>query len=181
MALRISSGSAKNIKLNTPEIEGFRAVQEIAKQCIIAVLADKTIGAKCLDLYAGSGNLGLEAISRGAASCDFVDENYEAKTVLLENIAKCKFDEQARVFHANAVKFVAKTQETYDIIFVDPFYEDTAHKFLLQNLEKILNPEGIIIFLHGTNLNISDVISGTKLKVTTERKFGMSILSFLTH
>ena len=105
--IRVTSGTAKNTKLNTPQTEGFRAVQDIVKQSVFSILGDNVNDAVCLDLYAGSGSLGIEALSRGAKWCDFVDKDHEAKKVILENLARCKFENNYEVFNKNSVKFAA--------------------------------------------------------------------------
>jgi len=179
--LRITTGIAKNRRLNTPNIEGYRGVQEVVKQAVFSILGEQIEDKICLDLFAGSGNVGLEALSRGAASCDFVDESQVAVKVIEENAYKCKFEEnQFRIFRSNAVKFVGNTEDKYDIIFLDPFYEDTSHVFLMKNLEEILNTDGIIIFFHGEQLDMNRLIKDTQLKITDNRRFGKSYFTILT-
>ena len=178
--LRITTGIAKNKKLNTPNIEGYRGVQEIAKQAVFSILGDDIQNKVCLDLFAGSGNVGLEALSRGAATCDFVDEHPIAIHTIEENALKCGFDEsQVQIIRNHAVKFVGNTTNKYDIIFLDPFYEDTNHIFLMKNLEEILNSDGTIIFFHGEQLDINKVIKDTELKVVDTRRFGKSYVTIL--
>jgi len=80
--IRIITGTAKNRKLKAPNIEDFRAVQEIAKSSLFSILGEKIKNAVCLDLFSGSGNLGIEALSRGAKRCDFVDENPKCASVI---------------------------------------------------------------------------------------------------
>lgn len=179
--LRITTGKLKNKQLNTPNIEGYRGVQEVAKQAIFSILIDKMEDSNCLDLFAGSGNIGIEAISRGASSCDFVDEHPLSVRAITENIQKCGIEEQTEVTRSNAVKFAANTEKKYDIIFLDPFYEDTNHVFLMKNLEDILNPEGTIVFFHGEQLDINKVIKDTNLKVWDERRFGKSYFTILNN
>jgi 16S rRNA (guanine966-N2)-methyltransferase len=178
--IRVSGGTAKNKKLIPPDIEDFRAVQEIAKQAAFSIIGDKIKDAVCLDLYSGSGNLGIEALSRGAKRCDFVDENYEAYGVISENVKRSGFIEKAGFFKKDAVKFVANTAQKYDIIFADPFYDTTAHVFLMKNIAKILNDGGIIVFFHGKNLDFPSLIKDTGLKIITERQFGGSLFEILT-
>ena len=180
LQIRITTGSAKNKKLKAPGIPDFRAVQEVAKMSLFSILGDRVMGAVCLDLFAGSGNLGVEALSRGAKWCDFVDEHYESIKVIRENIINCGFVEKAEVIKSEAVKYAANTENRYDIIFVDPFYADTSHVFLTKNLTEILNVKGIIVFFHGENLEISSLIKDTQLIVIDERKFGKSIFTLLS-
>src|SRR3990172_453713 len=197
-SIRVTSGTAKNTKLNTPQTEGFRAVQDIVKQSIFSILGDKVEDAVCLDLYAGSGSLGIEALSRGAKWCDFVDKDHEAKKVILENLVRCKFENNYEVFNKNAVKFVEKTvgkgkneintkkvetrdepSKTYDLVFLDPFYENTSHKHLIKLLESTLTKAGLIIFFHGEKLDMKKLLTDTKLKIITQRKFGKSYFDIL--
>jgi 16S rRNA (guanine966-N2)-methyltransferase len=172
--IRITSGTAKNKKLTAPEIEGFRSVQEVVKLAIFSIVGEGIENKRCLDLYSGSGNLGLEALSRGAGFCDFVDENWEAKQAILKNIKNCGFEEKAEVHLSDAVKYVANTSNIYYIIFVDPFYQNTHHRFLFKNLEEILEDKGLIFFLHGGNIDVEQILRGTNLISNKQRRFGKS-------
>lgn len=177
--LRITTGKAKNKQLSTPNIEGYRGVQEVAKQAIFAILGEEILEKTCLDLFAGSGNLGLEALSRGAKHCDFIDEHPRAIQAIEENIKKCGFEEQTNIKRSNAVKYAGNTENKYDLIFLDPFYEDTNHIFLMKNLEDILEENGKIVFFHGDKLDIQKTIKDTNLKVIDERRFGHSFFTIL--
>jgi 16S rRNA (guanine966-N2)-methyltransferase len=177
--LRITSGTAKNKKLVVPDVPGIRPVQEVVKLAMFSIMGDLVEEARVLDLYAGSGNLGLEALSRGAKWCDFVDEQWNAKQAIITNIRNCGFEEKSEVFHSDAVKFVGNTSNKYDIVFVDPFYEDTSHKFLVKLLGEVLKNDGVIFFLHGEQLNIDNIIKDSELRLADERKYGMSFMSVL--
>jgi 16S rRNA (guanine966-N2)-methyltransferase len=178
--IRISSGTVKNKQLKIPNIPEFRGVQEIAKQSLFSILGEKVIGAVCLDLFAGSGNLGLEALSRGASWVDFVDSTKECVETIEYNVHNCGFLEMAEVSGKEAVKFVNSTDKQYDLIFVDPFYNTKSHIFLTKSLEKILKDDGVIAFFHGKDLDINALIKDTKLKVTNERKFGESFFTLIS-
>lgn len=178
--IRITTGIAKNKRLKAPAIEGFRAVQEVAKSSVFSILGEKVLGAMCLDLFSGSGNMGLEALSRGAEWCDFVDDNYFSCEVIKENIINCGFLEKAEVTRKEAAKYVVNTEKTYDIVFLDPFYQDVAHKFLVSNLKNILNESGIIVFFHGENLDLKTLVEGSGLNIMEERKFGKSFFTMLS-
>lgn len=178
--IRITTGSAKNKRLKAPAIEGFRAVQEVAKSSVFSILGEKVLEAMCLDLFSGSGNMGLEALSRGAEWCDFVDDNYFSCEAIKENVVNCGFLEKAEVIRKEAAKYVVNTEKTYDIVFLDPFYQDTAHKFLVSNLKNILNEGGIIVFFHGENLDLKTLIDDSGLNIVEERKFGKSFFTLLS-
>lgn len=177
--IRVITGLAKNKKLKIPDVEGYRAVQEIAKGALFSIIGNNIEHANCLDLFAGSGNVGIEALSRGAGHCDFVDENPKAVRIIQENIDKCGFTQIATVILRDAVKYVANTDKKYDFIFADPFYADTHHVFLMKNLEEILNKNGLIAFFHGVDLNMDKLIKDTQLKAVDTRKFGKSFFTLL--
>ncbi len=178
--IRITTGTAKNKRLKAPTVEGFRAVQEVAKSSVFSIIGGDIIDAVCLDLFAGSGNMGLEALSRGAAWCDFIDEDYSSIGAIRENVENCGFVEKSEIVRSLAVKFAGNTDKKYDFIFLDPFYDDTSHVFLMKNLEEILNKNGKIIFFHGDKLDIEKVKKETNLVVETQRKFGKSFFTVLT-
>ncbi|KKU49074.1 MAG: hypothetical protein UX69_C0006G0002 [candidate division WWE3 bacterium GW2011_GWA2_46_9] len=174
---RITSGSAKGKRLEVPKIDGAKSARDVVKLAIFSILGEKGVGAKCLDLYAGSGSFGLEALSRGAESCDFVDDNKIAAQTILKNTNSCGFIEQATVYTQDAIKFVCNTDDRYDIIFIDPFYKEGAHRFLFQNLAEIMNEKAVIVFSHPADTNTESLIEKTPLKVHTQRKFGNAVFT----
>lgn len=178
---RITTGSAKNRNIKVPDLPNMRTVQDVAKLAIFAIIGEKVIGAKCLDLYAGSGSLGLEALSRGAGSCDFVDESRKAVSTIKDNIKAMGFENKGIAHQDNAIKFVGNTDVKYDLIFIDPFFDDVKHKFLFQNVEGALSKEGIIVFSHGSALDINEQTQNTNLKQLTQRKYGQAYITLLTH
>lgn len=179
MILRISSGTAKNKKLKAPRMPMFRAVQEIAKQAVFSILIDKIENSDVLDLFSGTGNLGIEALSRGAQTCTFVDHDREAILCINENLAKCNFLDRAKVIKDEAVKFVVNCPEKFDVIFLDPFYTDTSHVFLFKHFENILKEGGVVVFFHHKDFDVGKLIKDTKLKISTERRFGVSTFTIL--
>lgn len=181
--LRIGSGIAKNKRLKVPNVEGARAVQEKARHSIFSIIGERILNSECLDLYAGSGVLGLEALSRGAKSCDFVDKDPLAVKVIIENLKNCGFDEEysCNVYRSDSIKFVANNDKKYDFIFVDPFFEDHSHKFLMKNLAEVLKTGGLIVFSHGKDLNIESLADGTDLKISTSRRFGKAYFDMVSN
>jgi 16S rRNA (guanine(966)-N(2))-methyltransferase RsmD len=176
---RITTGTAKNKVLKSPDIPGFQAVQEISKLAVFSMLGEKIQGSICLDLFSGSGNMGIEALSRGAAWCDFVDSNRVSVDTIKYNLSNCQFLDNAEVHHQESAKFAANTEKTYDIVFLDPFYADIKHKYLMEVLSEILNPKGIVIFFHGNNLDITDILKKTTFTKTDTRRYGKCLVDFL--
>jgi 16S rRNA (guanine966-N2)-methyltransferase len=127
--MRIIAGKAGRIAIKVPSAVA-RPTTDFVRQAVFSILGDKVESARVLDLFAGSGALGLEALSRGASACTFVDEHRQAVNVVNENLAK------ARLAGGHAVKsevttFLKRDAATYDIIFADPpywkFYGDKDH------------------------------------------------------
>ena len=178
--LRITSGRAKGRKISTPNIPEYRAIQDKAKLAIFSILGKKILGAKCLDLYAGSGNLGIEALSRGARFCDFVDESRRAEETILKNLELVCFLDRAEVYRQDAIKFAADAFSKYDVIFVDPFFKDTHFRHLFQQLEEILNEKGVIFFSHGEDTSIKDALINTNnLVVHDEKRYGSAHITVI--
>src|SRR3990167_11346950 len=111
MELRISAGKYKNRRLSVPA--SARPVRERIKLAIFSILGDDILNKDCLDLFSGSGNLGLEALSRGAKSCVFVDYDYNSIQSIIENTAKLGI--QAEIVKEDATKYVTNIHAHYDI------------------------------------------------------------------
>src|SRR3989344_1583408 len=177
---RVTSGSAKGKKLETPNIPDFRATQDVVKLAVFSILGEKTIGGECLDLFAGAGSFGIEALSRGAAHCDFVDDSNEANKTIEKNLVSCGFSQKGRVYREHAVSFVSNTLTKYDVVFMDPFFADTAHKFLFKNLPQIVKTGAIVIYTHNPDTAVENLIAGGPFEVYTQRKFGKTLVSILS-
>jgi len=149
--MRVIAGSAGGIQLDVPK-QGVRPTMDRVKAAIFSSLADQIIGARVLDLFAGTGALGIEALSRGAAAVLFVDEDRRSIAAIEKNLAKTKFD--GRVRQQEVFKFLSRVggEEKFRIIFADPPYEKTktGERFtdkLLQNsvLPQLLEAGGIFV------------------------------------
>ena len=122
--MRIITGSARGAVIETLEGEATRPTAERAKEALFSMIQFELEGRKVLDLFAGSGQLGLEALSRGAASCTFIDEAREAVDIIIKNAKNAKLFDRARVSAIDYAAFLrgAAGNEKYDIIFLDPPY-----------------------------------------------------------
>jgi len=149
--MRVIAGSAGGIRLAVPE-RGVRPTMDRVKAAIFSSLGDVVIGARVLDLFAGSGALGIEALSRGASSAVFVEEDAQFAEILEGNLAKTKLHGCVR--RQDVFDFLrnASSAETFDIIFADPPYERTKSgepftEKLLGNeaLPRLLGPNGIFV------------------------------------
>lgn len=175
---RITSGELRGRKLKLPRFSELRIVRDLVRQAIFMIIGEKIKNARVMDLFAGSGSLGFESLSRGARFVDFVDENYSCTQTLLENIKLLGLEEKSAVHHSKAIGFAGNTYENYDIVFMDPFYEDHKHKFLLQLAHDSLKDDGIIVFFHG-GTDITELIKNIPLEIYDERKYSKTIVTFI--
>lgn len=176
---RISSGDLRNRKLKLPRNNpNLRFVRDMIRQAVFMIIGDKIENSKVLDLFSGSGILGFEALSRGAEFVDFVDENKSSIEATKENAFALRVDSKVEAHNTKAITFAGNTEKRYDIVFLDPFYEDRHHKFLLQLISEILNPGGIVVFFHGGN-DIKELIKNLNLEIYDERKYSLTTVTFL--
>jgi 16S rRNA (guanine(966)-N(2))-methyltransferase RsmD len=127
--LRVIAGSAKGTKLAAPEGLASRPVLDRVKESWFASIAERLDGARVLDLYAGVGSLGIEALSRGARECVFVDRDAACVRLLEQHLARARLSDRAVVRHCLAELAVCdqlRADETFNLIFVDPPFADSA-------------------------------------------------------
>ncbi len=118
--MRIIAGKAGRTVIKVPSAVA-RPTTDFVRQAVFSILGEKLEGAKVLDLFAGSGALGLEALSRGAASCLFVDEHRQSVSVIRENLTKARLD-GGHAARSEVVAFLKRDAGSYDLIFTDPPY-----------------------------------------------------------
>lgn len=120
--MRVISGTARGLKLDSLDGLSTRPTLDRVKESIFNMLFDKTVGANVLDLFAGSGAMGIEALSRMAENCTFVDSYPGAIDIVNKNIAKARFTDKSKVVSSDFKQFLTTTTDKYDIVFVDPPY-----------------------------------------------------------
>ncbi len=118
--MRIIAGKAGRIAIKVPSAVA-RPTTDFVRQAVFSILGERVENARVLDLFAGSGALGLEALSRGAASCTFVDEHRQAVNIIGENLKKARLD-GGHAVKADVAGFLKRDAATYDLIFADPPY-----------------------------------------------------------
>lgn len=145
--MRVITGSARGAKLKT--LEGFstRPTSDRVKEAIFNILQFDLEGRRVLDLFAGSGQLAIEALSRGADYAVLVDQSAEAVKVIKENLKKVRFDQTASVFQSDYLRYLSTTREKFDIILLDPPYAENLLENALQKISEIdiLTEGGIIV------------------------------------
>lgn len=181
MILRISSGLLKNKKLTVAQ--KTKPVRERVKLAIFSILGDDIKDKSILDLFSGSGNLGFEAISRGASSATLVEEDYYAIEALQKNLKELitkdlPVNRIVNIEKSEATKYVANADEHYDIVFADPPYELTIIH-ILKYIDQIMNENGLMIYLHDTKYHYDLSEINKNLILMDTRSFGITTIDFI--
>jgi 16S rRNA (guanine(966)-N(2))-methyltransferase RsmD len=175
--MRIIAGHLKGRKLETLKGNDVRPTGDKVKEAIFSMIDGYLEGSVVIDLFSGTGNLGLEAISRGAELCYFGDNKPESIRIIKANIESCKVSEKCIIIPGGFEKVLSKIPKKADIIFLDPPYEKGYMISCFEKIEEfeILNEGGIIVSEHGLKEKLPDVLCGfEKLK---EKRYGTIIVS----
>jgi len=148
--MRVITGKARGVQLKTPEGLLTRPTADKVKEACFSIINFDIPGSKVLDLFGGTGQLGIEALSRGAVSAVFVDAREDACRLIRENLKRTKLEREGIVIRSDYMAYLNRCRETFDIIFLDPPY---AEEFLENALKRIteidiLRSNGIIVTEH---------------------------------
>lgn len=180
--MRVISGIARGTKLNSIDNISTRPTLDRVKEPLFSIIQNYLQDSNVLDLFAGSGALGIESLSRGANHCTFCDKSYESVKMLKQNLQKTKLEDKSTIFVQDYKKCIKSLiGETYDIIFIDPPYKlDIAVNSIKLILEyKILSKDGIIILETDEEKRELSEIENIELQVYDVRKYGRVSLIFL--
>jgi 16S rRNA (guanine966-N2)-methyltransferase len=179
MGLRVISGSAGGLLLQSPKRHALRPTQDRIRQVIFSSLAERVPGARVLDLFAGTGALGIEALSRGAAEAVFVEREKEAAECIRRNLAHCRLSGEVRV--GDAFAYLKEATDTFDLVFADPPYLKQRgtldHDPLLAAVERILAPNGLFVWEHFAGQQVDEVANW---QVVRQKNYGETGLTFLS-
>ena len=145
--MRVIAGLVKGRKLKGLDGLATRPTTDRVKESIFNIIQFDIEGRKILDLFAGTGQLGIEALSRGAESVTFVDQRTDAVRVIRENLELVGFVKQSKVIQSDSIAFISSDKEKYDVIFLDPPYDSGLLKKSLEIIAEfdILSDGGIIV------------------------------------
>jgi len=157
--VRIIAGSAKGVRL-TKVPPGTRPLSDRAREGLFSSLGSEIEGAVCIDLYAGTGACGIEALSRGAESCTFVDSSAAAIEVVRENLERTRMVERARVVRSEGRRFLGRERGSFDVALLDPPYEIPEEDLTgtLALLVDRLAPNGLFVLTRPAPGDSTDVI-----------------------
>ena len=175
--MRVIAGKAKGVVLKTPEGMQTRPTADRVKEALFSILQFDLPGTKILDLFGGTGQLGIEAISRGAKSAVFVDAGDAPCKLIKENLRRAKMEGEGRVIRSDYLQFLSQCREKFDIIFLDPPY---AEVFLENSIKKIseidiLQSGGIIVAERPVEKPLDIQITG--FSRSKDYKYGKTLLT----
>ena len=178
--LRIISGTARGVSLKTSKVSFLRPTTDRVRSAIFSILESKQVllGAQVLDLYAGTGSLGIESLSRGAKFSYFVEKDRKLSELVKENASKAGFEDNATVINSPVDSALDSLNGPFDLIFMDPPYQiadqiaGNVSKIIERNL---LSHNGSIVIEHSTKSELN--ITENMLDQTMERKYGDTTIS----
>ena len=175
--MRVIAGKAKGIQLKTPKGMHTRPTADRVKEALFSILHFDLPGTRVLDLFGGTGQLGIEALSRGAAHAVFVDERTDACNLIQENLLKTGLREQATVLRSDYQMYLRRCRDKFDIIFLDPPYSEVFLENSLKMITEIdiLQSGGII----ASEYPLGKVLPGeiSELFQSKEYRYGKTVLT----
>ena len=173
--MRVISGRLRGKRLEMLKVDAVRPTTDKVKESIFNVIQFDVMGASFLDLFAGSGQIGIEALSRGTQKVTFVDESKRAIDVVRRNLASTKLLERAEVVQNEAISFLRQTRERFDIAFLDPPYKTGILQKALDLVADVMSERGIIICEHSAEEILPTNIK--KFSVSKSYKYGKIMLT----
>ena len=185
MGLRIIGGELRGKKLHSIRGRSIRPTADRLRESIFNIISSCIQGAIVLDLYAGTGAFGIEALSRGAETAVFIDNSKAALSVIQDNIRSCAFDNRAIIVkwdvkrNLNCLK--STRSNAFNLVFLDPPYNRGLIKPSLINLDdsRSLKKEAVIVVEHSSVEPIP--VSLIPFKITDQKKYGKTLVSFLNY
>lgn len=151
--MRVIAGEARGRRLEAlPGTDVTRPTLSQVKEAMFSIVQFELPGARVLDLFAGSGQLGIEALSRGAARCVFLDESREAINVVMRNCKACGVFDRSRVSLGEAARYLSACREQFDLVLLDPPFRSEKLELVLPLVEKCLAPGGTVLCESETGL-----------------------------
>jgi len=182
-ATRVTAGTSRGRLLKTPPGRATRPTTALVREALFNIIGDSIRGARVLDLFAGAGTLGIEALSRGAASATFVERDRACATIVAENLAATGFAQQGDVANADAIDWLRARDGdlgAYNLLLLDPPYQDSGTlTAALQALDRApLRDEALLVVEHHRNQPLPTL---QRLSFVRDRDYGTTRLTFLRY
>lgn len=177
--MRVITGSARGKRLLSPEGMDVRPTPDKVKEGIFSALQFDIEGRRILDLFAGSGQLSIEALSRGAESAVLVDNSNSSIKIIKSNLSSCGFEDKAKVFKTDYKAFAAMSNDTFDIAFLDPPYNAGILMSAVKAILPLMSDYGFVVCEHPPEVTPDSEVGGFsvwrtyrygKVNVTVYRK-----------
>ncbi|HEX6510927.1 MAG TPA: 16S rRNA (guanine(966)-N(2))-methyltransferase RsmD [Chloroflexota bacterium] len=173
--MRVIAGSAKGRPLKGPRGAATRPTSDRVREALFDILAEYVAGARVLDLYAGTGALAIEALSRGAEWADLVEADNGAQAVIQDNLQRTGLGDKAHLWRMPVDKALARLSGRYDLILADPPYADTQLSSMLPRLASLITKDGLVAVEHASRATLPDEAPG--LQLWKRRRHGDTTLS----
>ncbi len=177
--MRVIAGALRGRRLDSPTWEGLRPTSDRLRETLFNILAPRIGGARVVDGYAGTGAVGIEALSRGAAHVTFVDQDHRACALIRRNLVRCGIADGYAIIQATVLQAIdgLRGEPAFDVILLDPPYA-TDTQDALQHVGEIVKPDGVVVVERAWK-SASPVAAG-RLVRTREVRSGDSALTFYT-
>ena len=175
--MRVTGGTGRGKRLRVPAGDRVRPTSDKVKQALFNILGEQVADAVFLDLYAGTGGIGIEALSRGAARAVCIDDARKSLQVIRQNIEQSGFGGRAQVIAARAEAYIRKAAERYDIVFLDPPYTQEIRPLLeLISDSDLLEPDAVVVAEHFRKQPTPE--RAGRLSLYREARYGDTVLAF---
>ena len=176
--MRVISGKARGVTLKTPDGLVTRPTSDRVKEALFSIIQFDLPGARVLDLFGGTGQLGIEALSRGAKKAVFVDAGESACKLIRENLKRTKMELEGQVVRSDYLAYLQRSKEQFDIIFLDPPYAEVFLENALKKITEIdiLQSGGIIVAERPADKPLDMEFSG--FSRSKDYKYGNTLLTF---
>jgi len=177
--MRIIAGTFGGRRLHPPRGPAIRPTADRVREAIFSIIGPAVAGAEVLDLFAGTGAMGLEALSRGAARATFVDQSRHAVQLIRLNVELCRTSDRVSVIQGSAsevIRRLAAQREAFDLIFIDPPYGRNTIQQILRILGEVARPETMVVAEHGSRDLLP--VQLQEWSQTEERHYGDTMVSF---
>lgn len=164
--MRVITGTARGRRLETLPGEDTRPTGEKVKEGLFSAIQFEIEGRRVLDLFAGSGQLGIEALSRGAAGCVFVDRSREAVEVIRRNLKAANLTQNTQVLNLDADAYLQRPGDRFDLVFLDPPYASGLQEPMLQKVGPLVNDGGAVICESDGSQTLPETVGGLSLRRT---------------
>ena len=173
--MRIISGTARSRIIQAPAGKDTRPTLDRVRENLFNILQHRVYHTRVLDLFAGSGQLGIEALSRGARVCTFVESNRSAYKIIEGNLERCRIADKANLVFSEAKSFLMK-KDNFDIAFLDPPYHQNLVVDCLPSLTNLMSEDGVIICETAKDEELPQEVNSWQ--ISKQKKYGKTLLTY---